>query len=752
MGQHIAGRTTSGGSTPEAPASGSTTKGAAGGSARGGVLRSAAQGAAKGATRGGLAGAAKGAVGGAVRSGGGKRVLAMALLGSPIIAIPLVIVLLAGVVLMVTGFSADQSDNSFSAAASSGIDAAAFDAYVSAADDQGVPWQVLAAVVYVQKNGGSVEIPACPATTPASTPVSPSAAATTPSATTTSPTTGTAPTSTPPPGDLPSACIPSPSSASSSVAPSGPGGGSAPGVGGNAYAVRRLGVRQGPATPTATPTAAPSGAASVSSPYEGPYKIDRRVLPQGAQPDSLEWSSEWVAGRLHTLLERDANAAQSTGWTEGMDFGAGEVLGTDTPPAIDPSDPTAKIVKAAYVRAVSELPLQGASPQFGGDVYQLAMAWYLGQAVPPGSLSGSGLVCDPGAGATLTAGGGGAAGGGAGGSGQSAVTLDAQQLAYAAEIVHTAQSEGLNTNAMVIAIMVALQESHLQMYANANVADSMGLPHGPVGSDHYSVGLFQQQPHPYGGWGSTAEAMDPVASTRMFLGTKDKPADATAGGLLDYPGWQSMPPGQAAQTVQVSATPDAYIQWQSAANQIVGKVLGIACSAAGPTSDNAIVAAAERWLGKAPYVWDAGSETGPTTANQGTGCDSAVPQSQGGCAAVGFDCSGLALYAYAQAGHHGLPHQSGAQYDLVQSGGGVSTATGALKPGMLVFFTGTDPGAGGLPGHVGIFVGTYSGPDGLGGTISGGDIYIQESTEGQMANMAHLASAADFVGGGFPWK
>ncbi|GAB3669045.1 C40 family peptidase [Actinocorallia lasiicapitis] len=46
-----------------------------------------------------------------------------------------------------------------------------------------------------------------------------------------------------------------------------------------------------------------------------------------------------------------------------------------------------------------------------------------------------------------------------------------------------------------------------------------------------------------------------------------------------------------------------------------------------------------------------------------------------------FDCSGLAVWAYAQAGRSGLDHYTGALYDT-----GTKVERSALKPGDLVFF------------------------------------------------------------------
>jgi cell wall-associated NlpC family hydrolase len=64
--------------------------------------------------------------------------------------------------------------------------------------------------------------------------------------------------------------------------------------------------------------------------------------------------------------------------------------------------------------------------------------------------------------------------------------------------------------------------------------------------------------------------------------------------------------------------------------------------------------AALRWLGT-PYAWGGGDASGPTYGVNGPGAgwrDGSV---------VGFDCSGLALWAWAQAGVY-LPHYSGYQY------------------------------------------------------------------------------------------
>lgn len=109
----------------------------------------------------------------------------------------------------------------------------------------------------------------------------------------------------------------------------------------------------------------------------------------------------------------------------------------------------------------------------------------------------------------------------------------------------------------------------------------------------------------------------------------------------------------------------------------------------------AIAAAAANEVGQ-HYCWDGGDTSGPTHGSGDLG--------NGGCGSgvVGFDCSGLALYAVYQATGIVLPHGAGMES---VSGGQVISKQSDLQPGDLVFF-----GGGSLANfdHVGIYYGNNS--------------------------------------------
>ena len=151
--------------------------------------------------------------------------------------------------------------------------------------------------------------------------------------------------------------------------------------------------------------------------------------------------------------------------------------------------------------------------------------------------------------------------------------LSTAQMNVAKGYVSVGKGLGLPREALVIAIMMSLQESGLQVLANTSVPESFNFPHDGVGGDHDSVGSAQQRPA--AGWGSVRELMDITYNARAFYGGPSGPNHGSPRGLLDIPGWISMNKGQAAQAVQVSAFPELYDRWEPQANAIVDALSGI---------------------------------------------------------------------------------------------------------------------------------------------------------------------------------
>lgn len=191
-----------------------------------------------------------------------------------------------------------------------------------------------------------------------------------------------------------------------------------------------------------------------------------------------------------------------------------------------------------------------------------------------GSMAGGATACSPSsstAAATLavdTAGG-------------SSATLDSAQLGNAQKIISVGRSVSVTDAGLVVAIAAALQESKLYVYANTSTYPESGsLPHDRDGSDHDSLGVFQQRPT--AGWGSVSETMDVNYAAQAFFGGPTGPNKGSPRGLLDVNGWESMTPGEAAQTVQVSAYPTAYDNWVPAAKTIVSELgSSITCNGVG---------------------------------------------------------------------------------------------------------------------------------------------------------------------------
>src|SRR5579875_1864231 len=422
----------------------------------------------------------------------------------------------------------------------------------------------------------------------------------------------------------------------------------------------------------------------------GPFRLSPTALP-ASEADSLTYSAAWVADSIARAV------GSEPGWWTGLSLASGIVVSQDAnAPYVSMTSASAETVRTDMEAAISALPVDHGPRRlaslFVANVFELAQAAYLGWQ--PGGVAtdvaSGGMICGqtgPGGSLAVT------------GPDGSVVSLGPAQMANAAVVVHTGQTLGVPPEGIVIALGTALTESGLWDLPNPAVPGSLADSHAQLGpysvsslpSNGTSVGLFQQQDD----WGPVASRMTPVSAAQAFF-------DGVAGGpsgLLEVPGWQSIPPGLAAQAVQQSAYPGRYQGWMPAAQAVLGAVEGVPCGGPETASGGAlarVAAAALSWVGKAPYVWGGGTAEGPS------GSASAPPMAVG---QPGFDCSGLAMWAYAQIGVV-LPHWSGVggQWSIVQAAGGFSSDLASLQPGDLVFFPGSD-GTSSDPGHVGIYLG-----------------------------------------------
>jgi hypothetical protein len=185
------------------------------------------------------------------------------------------------------------------------------------------------------------------------------------------------------------------------------------------------------------------------------------------------------------------------------------------------------------------------------------------------------------------------------------VELDPVQMANAATIAAVGVRRGMPTQAVVIALATALQESKLE-----NRDDG----------DRDSIGLFQQRPSQ--GWGSPDNIKDPRYSADRFY---------TA--LKRVKGYQKMRVTDAAQRVQRSAYPNAYQKWADEAEILARALTGQAASAVACTVTGAPAlrgaAAAAALMSGLRLDWGKGLPTS-ATAEQAAGLTVAVTSARSG--------------------------------------------------------------------------------------------------------------------------
>jgi cell wall-associated NlpC family hydrolase len=306
------------------------------------------------------------------------------------------------------------------------------------------------------------------------------------------------------------------------------------------------------------------------------------------------------------------------------------------------------------------------------------------------------------------------------------LNLAMPQLEVAKRIVATAKGMAITKRGAVIALQVAKQES--QFDASVVVGRATGtfqqIAPGPanayVGYDRTDAGQaakgfftvllarvpgYDADPRPNSDVGQVVQASGAGAS-------KYAPWQPLAESLADV-----LYDGTAAMTCETGQGGPTAVRAEGVDVQLP-PAAGITGSVTAPTPEAArVLAAALSWLGTT-YAWGGGTAAGPSRGIR----DGGVADAHGDFAKVGFDCSGLMVYSYAQVGVS-LPRTSQAQ----QAGGGAVVPWPAALPGDLLFY-------GSVVHHVALFL----------GVVNGVPYMVEAPQSGDVVKVSPVRTGGDF--------
>lgn len=231
-----------------------------------------------------------------------------------------------------------------------------------------------------------------------------------------------------------------------------------------------------------------------------------------------------------------------------------------------------------------------------------------------------------------------------------------EQKKNAVLIYNAGRSMGATRRDQIIAIMTAMQESGLENLKSGN---------------RDSVGLFQQRPSQ--GWGTQAQLLDPTYAAKRFFQA-----------LFDVGNRDKMTLGQAAQTVQRSAYPDAYSRHTKAATEMVDDLVkgggASSITTSGVSGSKATGTATNRQLIQVAKDLVATYPTIPYTQKYG---GTQIPILSAN-PPPGLDCSSFvqAVYLRTLGGLYGMPRTSETQLPFCRE---IDVLTAMKTPGALLF-------------------------------------------------------------------
>lgn len=273
-----------------------------------------------------------------------------------------------------------------------------------------------------------------------------------------------------------------------------------------------------------------------------PWQMVKAIMDESKQPidaDMLNSAMREVNADL-TGFEMGNGA----GYKPGASF---RTIGDD-----DRSKAAAEAVKKNWIRVLDIYKTK--HPLDSEKTYKLALMWYLGEKLDECKTTSMPQLGEQKF--TLADG--------------TVRTLTDVQVKNAAAIMTAAKKvKGVNENAITIMFMAALVESGLKNYANENIPASLTYPHDAVGSDHDSVGFWQMRQHWAKPFGDMSKLMNVDYQVSAILGGPDGPNYPSPRGIFDIPNWETLPKGEVAQSVEVSAFPDRYEKQEDLAKQLV---------------------------------------------------------------------------------------------------------------------------------------------------------------------------------------
>ncbi len=255
--------------------------------------------------------------------------------------------------------------------------------------------------------------------------------------------------------------------------------------------------------------------------------------------------------------------------------------------------------------------------------------------------------------------------------------LNSQRKEYESEQAKKEAEDAAAKKAATEAAAKARSEAQARQDASANASNS-GTTTGGAGSNSTTSGTA----------GSTSSS----GSTGSGSSTGSTGSATTGSGTTSGTGSSSSTDSSTSSEEESSASSSdstdtssgTPAQTATPANPETGQVTSGSSSA----KVEAVIARAMSQLG-VPYAWGGGDANGPTRGIR----DGGVADAHGDYNKIGFDCSGLTIYAYAAVGIS-LPHYTGYQYQR-----GTHYPVSQMKRGDLLFW-----GPNGH-GHVAIYLG-----------------------------------------------